>query len=398
MKQLPTLLCACALALALAACAVTAAPSAASDAMSAAAPNDPSAASNNPSSAPVTVSSDVPEPAAGGPLPDGVEWAVQPTLACTFLSPSTLARGGEQAFYNTVGFVSPDGLSKVMIDGKYGLIDHDGQWAVPCEFDSVYCGHGGAYVLEKYAAPESGEANANYIYEPGAGLRQVAPDETNPDGSGVLVSITGTSSNPMLCYVPERDEMYQWSDATVWPIYEASLKPDYPVAALYFVAEEYQKDNGTWIPDFDGDVFVLTDGKHPVSDERYQSIGCVAEGVVPARRSGGRWGYLDTAGNAVFPFEYDGGYLYYADYDYAAHRPLDEGFVARGGAFQATEGTVALHKGNTAALYTVGGEELIPFGVFEELAPLRGGRLWAKYGGKWGVLSLSARDGREPLG
>lgn len=388
MKKLSALLCACALTLALAACSGTAAPSDASDAMSAAAPNDLSAAIE-------------PEPAVSSPLPslpDGVEWVVQPTLACTFLSPSTLARGDEQAFYNTVGFVSPDGLSKVMIDGKYGLIDHDGQWAVPCEFDSVYCGHGGAYALEKYAAPESGEANANYIYEPGAGLRQVAPDETNPDGSGVLVSITGTSSNPMLCYVPERDEMYQWSDATVWPIYEASLKPDYPVAALYFAAEEYQKDNGTWIPDFEGDVFVLTNGKRPVSDERYQSIGCVAEGIVPARRSGGGWGYLDTAGNVVFPFEYDGGYLYYEDYNHETHQPLDEGFVVRGGAFQATEGTVALHKGDTAALYTVGGEELIPFGVFEELMPLHGGRLWAKYGGKWGVLSLSARDGREPLG
>lgn len=409
MKRLFALLCSCAVLLTLAACAgpETVSASAAPGSGDAAAADGAGPALSTPSSAPdpsesgpaleleaelapqtEPESQTEPEPLPLQPLPDNVRWTVEPALEFTCIAPVTLARGDEEAYYNTCGLINPDGLSEVTIDGKYGLIDHDGQWAVPCEFDYIYCGREGKYALEKYSDPESGGESESYVYEPGTGLRKVEPDETNPDGSGVLVSITGTSMNPFLCYVPEKDEMQQWSNADVWPIYEASRKPDYPVRALYYVAEEYDKSNGTWLPDFDSDIFVLTDGKRPVSDERYQSIGCVAQGIVSARKSGGKWGYLDTEGNVVIPFEYDGASLYYETWDYETHTPLEKGVVLHGGPFQATEGTVVLRRGNSSALCTAAGEEIIPFGVFEELLPLHEGRLWAKYDGKWGVLAL----------
>lgn len=169
---------------------------------------------------------------APAPLPDNVAWAVEPAFGFTCIAPATLERGDEAAFYNTCGRITSDGLSEVTIDGKYGLIDHDGKWAVPCEFDSVYCGHWGKYALEKYS--DSAGGSGRYIYEPGVGLHRVAPDETGP------------------------------------------------------------------------------------------------------------------------------------------------------------EGTVVLRKGGSSALCTVTGEEIIPFGIFEELLPLHEGRLWAKYGGKWGVLALKS--------
>lgn len=188
------------------------------------------------------------------------------------------------------------------VDGKYGLIDHDGQWAVPCEFDSLYCGYGGKYALEKYSDSEGG--SESHIYEPGVGLHRVTPDERGPEGSDPIIAVTGTAVNPVLCYVPDRDGMYQFSDACVWSVYGAS--PGYPTRALLYTGDPFKGDGADWFPEFDGDIYVLTDGKRPFSDERYQSIGCVAEGIVPARRSGGEWEYLDTAGNVVIPFEYDG--------------------------------------------------------------------------------------------
>lgn len=405
MKRFFAMLCICAVLLTLAACAgpgtssESAAPgSGEAVAADGGAPNpagQPSASGlpengAEPESLPVSEPESKPEqePLPLQPLPDNVAWAVEPALEFTCIAPATLARGDEAAFYNTCGLITSDGLSKVIIDGKYGLIDHNGQWAVPCEFDYIYCGRGGKYALEKDPNSEDDEEAGDYIYEPGADLHKVAPDEKASDGGDPIIDITGTAMNPFLCYVPEKDEMYQWSDADVWPIYEASRKPDYPTAAIFYTGDPFKSTGVTWLPDFDSDLFVLTDGKRPVSDERYQSIGCVAEGIASARRSGGRWGYLDTAGNVVIPFEYDGASLYYETWDYETYTPLEEGVVLHGGAFQATENTVVLRKGNSSALCTVTGEEIIPFGVFEELLPMHEGRLWAKYDGKWGVLAL----------
>ena len=323
------------------------------------------------------------------PLPDNVTWAVEPALEFTCIAPSTLGRGDEAAFYNTCGLITSDGLSEVTIDGKYGLIDHNGQWAAPCEFDSVFCGYGGKYALEKYSGSEGG--SERYIYEPGVGLHKVTPDEEGPEGSDPIIAITGTATNPFLCYVPGEDKMYLFGDAMLWSFQERGMAqgPDYPARALLYTGDTSGNiETDYWMPDFNSDIFVLTDGKRPVSDERYQSIGCVAEGIVPARRSGGKWGYLDTAGNVVLPFEYDSASLYYETWDRETYTPLEEGVVLRAGAFQATEGTVVLRKGDSSALYTVTGEEIIPLGIFEDLLPLHEGRMWAKYNGKWGVLAL----------
>lgn len=326
------------------------------------------------------------------PLPDNVTWAVEPALEFTCIAPATLSRGDEAAFWGTCGLITSDGLSEVVIDGKYGLIDHNGQWAVPCEFDSLFCGYGGKYALEKYSEPEGG--SGRYIYEPGVGLHRVTPEERGPEGSDPIIAITGTATNPSLCYVPGEDKMYVFGDAMLWSFSERGMARglDYPAPALLYTGETSGNiETDYWMPDFDSDIFVLTDGKRPVSDERYQSIGCVAEGIVPARKSGGRWGYLDTAGNVVIPFEYDGASLYYETWDHETYTPLEEGVVLHGVAFQATEGTVVLRRGNSSALCTVTGEEIIPFGVFEELLPLHEGRLWAKYDGKWGVLALKGQ-------
>lgn len=63
-----------------------------------------------------------PEPLPLQPLPDNVTWAVEPTMDFTCIAPVTLARGDEAAFYNTCGLINPDGLSKVTIDGKWGVL------------------------------------------------------------------------------------------------------------------------------------------------------------------------------------------------------------------------------------------------------------------------------------
>ncbi len=350
------------------------APLAASDSPSASTSQSVPENSNSPESAPEP-------PAPAFVMPEGMHWAVEPALELDNLAPVTRFRGDGAQYYNSIGMITDDGLSEASKDGLYGLLDHDGNWVAPCEFDSILCGFEGKYALDQNLADAPARS---FIFDENHALREVSPDETNPDGSGVLVRITGTHTNNIPCWVAKDQTIALFNDASVFPPYSWDEPLNYPVCALYMAETEgrqYDTINGKnyyeWIPDFNALQWVLYDGSGSVTQELYESIGCVAEGIVPAKKDG-KYGYLDIKGNIVFPFEYDGSLTYLSD----------TGEVQHSGCMNATEGTVVLYKDGAYALYTVSGEEVIPFGVFEQLLSVHQGRLWAKADGKWGVLEL----------
>ena len=57
--------------------------------------------------------------------------------------------------------------------------------------------------------------------------------------------------------------------------------------------------------------------------------------------------------------------------------------------YAATEGCVVVCREGQYALYDVAGNCLIDFGQYEALRPVHDGKLWARQGGKWGVLALT---------
>lgn len=298
-------------------------------------------------------------------MPEHVRWVVQPELVLDALAPVSLSRGLNEERYNTYGMVSPDGWSVAMRDGKYGLLDHDGQWVAPCEYSSITCGYNSRYLLTRSAEGQTTE----YTFDDAMQLRAIAPGETNPDGSGVSVSITGTAVNPTLCWVADQQILCRYADASVDAL---DSTPDYPVRALWLDSASEEGIQELWT---DEPHDVLINNGRPVGKMLYQNLGCMADGVIPAC-SDGKWGYLDAQGETVFPFEYD------------ANWPELQGVWRPIPVFNATDGTLVLCRDGAYALYTVTGEELIPFGAFEQLLPVHEGRLWARQDGKWGVLEL----------
>lgn len=335
-------------------------------------------ASAAPSPSPASSATPAPTPP---PLPAGFRWEKEPWLALDGLTPVSLFRGTEEQRYCTVGLVSRDGWCEAWRDGKVGLLAPDGEWVAGCEYDDVCCGFGEEYVLGRRVDDGSQYGRWDeYVFDENGRLRYVEPGETNPDGSGLTICITGTAPNPLPCWVESEQKLYAFSDLSLYNFSRSEGGvPQYPLAAVCFAdgRDETMLElfGDSWNEE---EHWALMAGGRPVSEERYQEMGCVAEGVLPAKKEG-KWGLLDTSGAVVIPFEYDASWPMY---------DTQTGTWNSAHCFNATEGCVVLCQNGEYALYSAAGEELIPFGLFEQLLPVYGGRLWARQNGLWGILRL----------
>lgn len=329
-----------------------------------------------PSPSPAQPTPDVPAPALP-PLPTGFRWEKEPWLALDGLAPVSLFRGTREEYFNTLGLVSRDGWCEAWRDGKVGLLAPDGEWITDCEYSYILCGFDEQYVLTKRVEGAQWGLE-EYVFDDNGRPRCVEPGETNPDGSGVTVSITGTSMGYRACWVDSLQRLRCYNDLFLGDFY--SGMPQYPLAAFCLPDDTEDTMRAELFADSwaDKEKYALIVDGQPVSAERYQEMGCVAEGIVAAKKDG-RWGYLDLGGETVIPFAYDPSWQYYDE---------QTGSWTAAGCFNATEGCVVLCQNGEYALYSAAGEELIPFGLFEQLLPVYGGRLWARQNGLWGILRL----------
>lgn len=314
-------------------------------------------------------------------LPAGLSWEKEPFLELDALVPVTLDRGTEEQPYSTVGLVSRDGWCEAYRDSKVGLLAPDGAWIADCDYDYVTCGYGEEYLLEKRVDDGSMYGRLDeYVLDENGQLRLTEPGETNPDGSGLTVGITGTAPNPLPCWLESEQKLYTFSDMYLsrFTRGEGGV-PQYPLAGVCLPDDSEESMLEIFGSDWaEEEHWALMVGGQPLSDERYQALGCVAEGVVPAKR-GGKWGLIDTSGAVVLPFAYDASWPRY---------DTQTKTWSSTGCYNATEGSIVLCQGGEYALYSTAGEELIPFGQFEQLLPVYEGKLWAKQNGLWGILRL----------
>lgn len=103
----------------------------------------------------------------------------------------------------------------------------------------------------------------------------------------------------------------------------------------------------------------------------------------------GKWGYVDTEGKTVVPFEYDADMIY--SYDPNRYIPNfgDDGrdvYVP----YSAGGGFIALNKGDQAGYCEPDGDEKVPVGEFMAARPVHGGKAWVQDTDTklWGIISL----------
>lgn len=284
-----------------------------------------------------------------------------------------------------MGGAAPGNYYLAQRDGLYGLLTIDGEWAVePAYQDLLY---GFCYYLQ----PGDSYDDAWTLDENGD-LQQIN-----------RATAIGTASSGGYGWDPDarrfwfgQDALYAWA---------AEGEPAEAVPVIQYRLTE--QDGGLAIhpedlarlsePAFS--LKALTVGGEILTDFVYEQIAAESGGLCAVKRDG-KWGYLNTAGELVIPCAYDGcrstdpGYPQtLEDKSHLTEEELSEYLAIWNEDLFASPcmgGYVLLYQNGQAALYTDEGEEAVPFGVFEALTEVTDGRCFAKWEGRWGVLTLES--------
>ena len=291
--------------------------------------------------------------------------------------PSVLG-GGE-------GGAAPGNYYLVQKDGLFGLLNIDGQWVVQPEYQTIQYGSG--YYLHG-ASPAGGE----YTLDETGTLQKSGWPET-----------MGTAVSGSYGWDPDAERFWFGQDGYFWasedepagavPVRRMRLyqRPAEEGGDLAPNPEDWERRND---PDFNLEALCVN--RQLVTDFVYEKIAAQSGGLFAVKQDG-KWGYLNAAGELVIPCAYDGCRSDSpSSPDEWKTQQLDEQTMAEylesweddKYASPCMGGYVVLYLDGQAALYTDEGEQVIPFGAFEELTEVTDGRCFAKYNGKWGGLDL----------
>ena len=125
-----------------------------------------------------------------------------------------------------------------------------------------------------------------------------------------------------------------------------------------------------------------------MTDFIYDECGSISDGLCAICQNG-KWGYIDEDGQVVIPIEYDASWKEYPVFVLGSKRSSSK---VKDYCYGASDGYVVLSQNGKWKLCDTSGKIIIPFGEFEEIRPVFGGKCWAKKDGKWGVLKVGNND------
>ena len=291
-------------------------------------------------------------------------WLVEPTVEAddigvlSYYQPAYKNGSSQDLDLYTVGRYDENDYTLIRKDNRWGIISYDGEMLLDCDYETILIGFGGQII-----AYNTTDNQAYYS------LVQENDGTFSANESMEAQLALGTNGRTSLLWTDEDNSLHQSS-------YSATYTETRTVAAVLG-----ELDHNIAVPDYDKSVtpyafkYVLVSDQRRVNDEVYDDGGNYSDEIIPLKKNG-LWGYLDKEGNTIIPFEYDDAYIS----DPVTHAAMK--------AFNATCGTVVLCKDNQYMLSNVTGEEIIPFGEFEQIRPVHNGKAWVKKDGKWGVVLL----------
>ena len=174
------------------------------------------------------------------------------------------------AQWNEVKSFDENGLAWVMKDNKVGIIDKDGEYVIPMEYDSI------GEFYENIAVVGIDEKHGFVDTEGKIILRPTYDSATTfSEGSSVV----------------SKDGKYGF----VSTLGKEIIKTEYDYATKFsdgFAAVTKGKDT------------YFIDNKGEKISENYDGAGYFSEGLAPVMMNG-KWGYVDTSMNQVISYEYD---------------------------------------------------------------------------------------------
>ena len=331
----------------------------------------------------------------------GAEWAVDPTIEA-----DDIIVGDRFS-----GFSASVSCPYVYIrrDGKYGLIGYDGDIAVKPEYDSF--NGNGFYGLDDFIA----------VYDSKSGDTIFAQNnDTIVKGKWKIVNVEnafgqpGIGSSATTYFINENDgELYRFNTFNEKPE-EITDGPDtsYIVQKINCVVSGYGIGKSSAA---DEKFYLYNDLKGEMLTDGYKYVcsngdgTCTYSGAVGSRvmtdgyktaafsNDMKKWDIYDSYGVLIAkdlePFDcnldlttsWAPATSFFDDADNYDSAKNTHGKAVP---FCATEGYIAAKKDGKCGYLDLDGNEVVPFGILEDVRPVHDGKAWAKFEDKWGVLSF----------
>ena len=274
------------------------------------------------------------------------QWVSDPIIDAQAIDPFVRADFNENTNHYDISFAN---CFRIMRNSKYGIIDLKGKVVIEPEFDKIIAIRGSEDFLG-IKTSESGENAQTYIHN--------KTFETEPAYKE---------------YNYEKYEYY-WNTDTVEAMFVevsggAAKKKDF-APSLPEIIKGVTYSGNKFTPD---GTYGLYCNSSNITGMRYSGAGCFSDGKA-AFCSNGKWGYLDSTGRTVVPFEYDAVW----------------GYSAMGGEdtpYESYEGYVTLCKDKKFGVMKDGGTIVADF-IYDDATPVVDGKAFAKVEGKWGIISV----------
>ncbi len=257
-------------------------------------------------------------------------------------------------------------------DGKLGFVDYDGNILSEPLYNGVFsCKANGDQTL--FASQTGNDLWAAAAIDPESGQPLEKVHSGHGGNEGILVYARNDGKLYTLFF-----DGYASADST----FEEAV----PVAVVDDIAgADFDRINGgecvygIYSPEGTVDENHLYDHIYPLSDQRMVAL------------SQGKYGVIDTGGNVVIPFEFDG--ARYLDFAGISQNP-GEVLMAEGQPYPYSEGYIPLKKEGQWGYYDVDGQCVTGM-VFEEARPVHKGTAFVKQDGKWGIIEIVQNGEQE---
>ncbi len=252
-------------------------------------------------------------------------------------------------------------------DGKLGFIDYDGKIISEPLYNCVF----------------SCQANdSQTLFASLAGSDVWSASAINPE-SGQTMEGThqGHGGNESILVYSRSDGKLYALSFDGYTLTENSSGEAVPAVVVDDIAgADFDKINvgegvvyGICSPEGTVDENYLYDRIYTASDQRMVAL------------SQGKYGVIDTDGNEVIPFEFEG--ANYLDFEGISQDPGSV-LLAEGQPYPYSEGYISLKKDGQWGYYDMDGQCVTGM-VFEEARPVHNGRAFVKQDGKWGIIEIA---------
>ncbi len=271
------------------------------------------------------------------------DWLIEPSISAQAIQPLVHADFNENTNHYDISYAD---CFRIMLDGKYGIIDFNGKFVVQPEYDQIFAIRNSDDFLGIIKGGETDEQH--YIH-----------------------SDTFRTQKAYKKYNSEKYEYY-WNLSRSTPVFvlneNGAIIDKEMNQTLPETVKGVRHATGKYIPS--GSFGLMTNGAN-VTGMVYSGAGMFTNGLA-AFESNGKWGYIDSDGRTVVPFEYD------AVWGYSALGGMDT-------PYESFEGHITVCKNKKFGILKDDGSVLIA-PTFDDATPVVDGKAFVKTEGKWGVI------------